>query len=123
MQLEEQRVEHTLKTAKINLDSVEKEEVETRKIMSNEYKRLRLNAKKTHDDATNVVKNQNDVYTRELKELNNYRQSMSESVKEMVLIEKEIITLKVDTNYSELLLKKEQSKTKELLLTTTTNDC
>ena len=81
MQLEEQRVEHTLKTAKINLDSVEKEEVETRKIMSNEYKRLRLNAKKTHDDATNVVKNQNDVYTRELKELNNYRQSMSKSVK------------------------------------------
>ena len=123
MQLEEQRVEHTLKTAKINLDSVEKEEVETRKRMSNEYERLRFNAKKTHDDATNVVKNQNDVYTRELKELNNYRQSMSESVKEMVLIEKEIITLKVDTNYSELLLKKEQSKTKELLLTTTTNDC
>ena len=80
MQLEEQRVEHTLKTAKINLDSVEKEEVETRKRMSNEYERLRFNAKKTHDDATNVVKNQNDVYTRELKELNNYRQSMSESV-------------------------------------------
>ena len=35
-----------------------------------------------------AVKKQNDVYTRELKELNNYRQSMSESVKEMTLIEK-----------------------------------
>ena len=48
---------------------------------------------------------------------------MSESVKEMTLIEKEIITLKVDKDYSELLLKREQSKARELLLVTTTNDC
>ena len=47
---------------------------------------------------------------------------MSESVKEMALMEK-IITLKVDKDYSELLLKKKQSKAKELLLATTTNDC
>ena len=52
-----------------------------------------------------------------------YRQSMSESVKELALMEKEMITLKVDKDYSELLLKKEQSKAKELLLATTTNDC
>ena len=102
---------------------MEKKEVEIRKIMSNKYERLRSNAKKTYDDATDAVKKQNDVYTRELKELNNYRQPMSESVKEMVLIGKEIITLKVDKHYSALLLKKEQSKTKELLLTDTTNDC
>ena len=56
--------------------------------MSNEYERLRSNTKKAYDDATDAVKKQNDVYTRELKELNNYRQSMSESVKEMTLIEK-----------------------------------
>jgi len=48
---------------------------------------------------------------------------MSESVKEMALIEKEIITLKVDKDYSELILKKELSKARELLLVTTTNDC
>ena len=48
---------------------------------------------------------------------------MSESVKEMTLLEKEIITLKVDKDYSELLLKRQQSKARELLLVTTTNDC
>ena len=69
------------------------------------------------------MKKKFDVYTRELKELNNYRQSMSESVKEMALIKKEIITLKVNKDYSELLLKKEQSKAIKLLLATTTNDC
>ena len=34
-----------------------------------------------------------------------YRQSMSESVKELALMEKEMITLKVDKDYSELFLK------------------
>ena len=48
---------------------------------------------------------------------------MSEILKEMALIEKEIITLKVDKDHSELLLKKEQSKARNLLLVTTTNDC
>ena len=81
MQLKEKRVEHVLKTAEMNSVSVEKKEVETRKRMSNEYERLRSNTKNTYDDATDAVKKQNDVYTRELKELNNYRQSMSKSVK------------------------------------------
>ena len=81
MQLKEKRVEHVLKTAEMNSVSVEKKEVETRKRMSNEYERLRSNAKNTYYDATDAVKEQNDVYTRELKELNNYRQSLSKSVK------------------------------------------
>ena len=70
MQLKEKRVEHVLKTAEMNSVSVEKKEVETRKRMSNEYERLRSNTKNTYDDATDAVKKQNDVYTRELKELN-----------------------------------------------------
>ena len=88
---------------------MEKKEVKTRKRMSNEYEQLRLNAKKTYDDATDAVKKQNDIYTRELKELNNYHQSMSESVKEMALMKK-IITLKVEKYYSELLLKRKSLK-------------
>ena len=80
---------------------MEKKEVEIRKRMSNKYERLRSNGKKTYDDATDAVKRQNNVYTRKLKELNKYRQFMFESVKEMSLIEKEIITLKVEKYYSE----------------------
>ena len=69
--------------------------------MSNEQERLRSNAKKNYDNATDAEKKQNNVYIRELQELINYRQSMSESVKEKALMEKEIITLKVDKDYSE----------------------
>ena len=69
--------------------------------MSNEQERLRSNAKKNYDNATDAEKKQNNVYIRELQELINYRQSMSESVKEKALMEKEIITLKVNKDYSE----------------------
>jgi len=60
-------------TKNIRRNYVGKKEAETRKRMSNEYKRLRSNSKKTYDDTTDAVKKQNDIYTRELKELNNYR--------------------------------------------------
>ena len=64
VQLEEQKIEHVLKPAEIDLDSVEKKEVETRKRMSNEYERLRSSAKKTYDDATDTVKKKRCLHQR-----------------------------------------------------------
>jgi len=70
LNLEDQRVKHLLMNAESKLDFAEAKEREVRESIANEFRRVRLAAKQTYDDASESVQKQMAFYAKELESLN-----------------------------------------------------
>ncbi len=77
LQIEEQRIKQILANAEAKFDLAEKKEKALRDGIKAEYDRVRCEAKKSFEDASETARKQSDFYSKELKELNALRSAVS----------------------------------------------